>query len=149
MEYKWYKYDDNGVQDSFNIRMKVFCEELGFAKDTEVDANDPKALHLATYDENVPVCTARIFIENGNVWHFGRLACLPSARGKGFGKVTLLETMKKCKSLGGEKIILGAKYDKVGFYRNFGFADYSDIFYDEGVPHIMMSLDITNWECPI
>lgn len=137
MEFKWYKYGEEGIEDAFEIRREVFCREVGFTEDFEFDDGDKTALHLVCYDNGVPVCTARLLKEGENV-RIGRLRRPAQYRGKGYGVATMKEVLKKCRNLWVEYAVLGAKYDKKGFYEALGFTEYGEIFYEEGIPHIMM-----------
>ena len=83
MEFKWYTYKDPGLQDGFEIRREVFCKEIGFSEEFEFDEEDKNSLHLVCYDGGVPVCNARIFMEQPGVWHFGSLRSPQQYRGKG------------------------------------------------------------------
>lgn len=142
MEFKWYTYKDAGLKDGFEIRREVFCREVGFSEEFEFDAEDKNALHLVCYDNGVPVCNARIFMEQPGVWHFGRLRSPKQYRGKGYGKATVKKVIEKCEELNALKMVLGAKYDKIGFYQSLGFTTYGEIFEEEGIPHIMMQIEI-------
>ena len=35
MEFKWYTYNDAGLEDGFEIRREVFCKEVGFSEEFE------------------------------------------------------------------------------------------------------------------
>lgn len=146
MNFKWYSFFDEGVQDGFNIRLNVFCDEVGFSKDFEFDENDKKSLHLVCYDNNTPVCNARLFLESPGTAHFGRLRRKKEFRGKGYGKATLKAAIEKCKELGISNMILGAKYDMKDFYLLQDFEIFGDIFYEQNIPHVMMKkeIDITD-----
>lgn len=138
MEFKWYKFGEKGIQDSYDLRMAVFCREFGFPPHMEFDDGDKTALHLVCYDGETPVCNARIFEEEAGTYHFGRLCCPIHLRGNGYGKRTVLECIDKIKALGAHKMVLGAMVDKVPFYEKLGFTSYGDVFYEENIPHIMM-----------
>lgn len=138
MEYRWYQYSDDGIQDAFEIRRQVFCGEVGFSEEYEFDDGDKTALHLVCYRDGRAVCTARILAEGSGVWHFGRLCAPADLRGKGHGGAAVKRAVEKCRRLGAKKVILGAKYDKKGFYEHLGFVSYGDIYSEEGIPHIMM-----------
>ena len=142
MEFKWYKYGDEGLKDGFDIRKEVFCKEIGFSEEFEFDDSDKNSLHLVCYEDGHPVCCGRIFPERQGVLHFGRLRRPLKYRGKKYGQATLKEAINKCKQLGAYKIILGAKYDKKEFYESFGFSEYGEIFYEEEIPHVMMKLEL-------
>ncbi len=143
MEFRWYNYGDRGLKDGFDIRLEVFCKEVGFSEDFEFDAGDKEALHLVCYDGGKAVCNARILKEGDNSYHFGRLRCPKEYRGKGYGKATVLQAVEKCRQLKANTITLGAKYDKKGFYEALGFTAYGEIFQEEGIPHINMKTDLT------
>ena len=142
MEFKWYKYGEKGIEDAFDIRREVFCKEVGFTEDFEFDDGDKTAWHLVCYEDGVPVCTARLLKETFDR-RIGRLRRPKQYRGKGYGKAVMEEVLKKCKELLVENATLGAKYDKKGFYEVLGFEEYGEIFYEEGIPHIMMKKLVT------
>ena len=142
MEFKWYTYEDEGLKDGFEIRKLVFCDEVGFSEEFEFDEGDKISLHLVCYDNGTPVCNARIFPEAEGIWHFGRLRAPRVYRGKGYGKATVQQAIEKCRQLKAHRITLGAKYDKVGFYKSLGFETYGEIFEEEGIPHINMQMEL-------
>ena len=82
MEFKWYRYGEAGIEDAFEIRREVFCREVGFTEDFEFDDGDKKAYHLVCYDGGVPVCTARLLMEDFDR-RIGRLRRPKEHRGKG------------------------------------------------------------------
>ena len=142
MEFKWYTYNDAGLEDGFEIRREVFCKEVGFSEEFEFDELDKTSLHLVCYDDGVAVCNARIYEEHPGVWHFGRLCSPKQFRGKGYGKATVTKVIEKCKEMNASKMVLGAKYDKKGFYESLGCCAFGYIYEEEGIPHIMMQIEI-------
>jgi len=141
MEFRWYKYGEEGIEDAFEIRREVFCREVGFTEDFEFDEGDKTAYHLVCYADSVPVCTARLLPEENNA-RIGRLRRPKQYRGKGYGVSAMKATMEKCVQLGMGIATLGAKYDKKGFYEALGFTEYGEIFFEEGIPHIMMKKEM-------
>ncbi|MBR5520695.1 MAG: GNAT family N-acetyltransferase [Oscillospiraceae bacterium] len=141
MEFKWYRYGEEGIEDAFEIRREVFCREVGFTEDFEFDEGDKTSHHLVCYEGGVPVCTARLLPEGDNC-RIGRLRRPAECRGKGYGKATMARVMEKCELLGAKTATLGAKYDKRGFYKPLGFTEFGEIFDEEGIPHIMMKKDL-------
>ncbi len=138
MEFKWYNFGDNGIQDGYDIRMAVFCREFGFPPHMEFDDTDKTALHLVCYQDGKAVSAARLFVESEGVYHFGRLCSPIPCRGNGYGKAAVLECVRKMKELGAHKMVLGAMCDKVEFYEKLGFTTFGEQFLEEGIPHIMM-----------
>ena len=127
-------------QDAIKIRNEVFTLEQGFAPEIDIDDKDDKAWHVVLYLDGYPISTGRIFEEDPETYHIGRLAVRKNFRGMKVGSYTMKFLMTKAKSLGARKVILGAQLDKIPFYKKLGFrpVPYSDIFLDGGAPHQMM-----------
>ncbi len=139
MNFVWGRYEaEKTVKDSFDLRMAVFVEEIGFSKEITYDENDKIALHIVEYEEKKPVCAARVLWEDEFTWHIGRLCAPAGERGKGYGKAMVGEILRKAGEENVPNVILGAKYDKKEFYESLGFTAYGDIFYEEDKLHIMM-----------
>ena len=126
------------ADDAKLIREEVFVKEQGFAK--EFDENDAKSWHLVLYLDGVPISTGRILEIDPETYQIGRVAVRERFRHMKVGTYTVKFLCNKALSLGARKAILAAQVDKMSFYRSIGFRPYpnGEIFYDEGVPHIMM-----------
>lgn len=143
MKFLWGKKDDNTIKDAFVVRYEVFVSEQGFSPNTEIDNIDDTALHLIGYDhDGQAVCAARLFCEHGNVWHAGRIAVNSSHRGNGTGRLLMTQLAQKAKEQNATSIILGAQYDKAGFYEKCGYIKSGKEFLDEGYPHVEMTLTL-------
>lgn len=127
-------------EDAHRIRQTVFIEEQGFQ--VEFDDIDKTAYHVTAYLDGAPVATGRLFCEEKSVYHIGRVAVLKPFRGRNYGGEMMREIIKKAKSIGAEKVILGAQVRARHFYETLGFEQYGDVFDDEGCPHIMMSKSV-------
>ncbi len=140
MEFRWYKYGDEGLKDGFAIRDAVFVKEVGYTPDAEFDDTDQISEHVVLYVDGKPVANARLFPE-GNTLRFGRLCTYAEERGKGYGRALVTECIRKAKELGAKELILGAMIEKVPFYESLGFEPYGEIFYEEEVfAHRMMRI---------
>lgn len=120
------------------IREDVFIKEQGFQN--EFDEHDKDSWFLVLYYNGYPVSTGRIYPENPETYHLGRVAVRKAFRGHLLGTYTVKFLCTKAKTLGGRIIILDAQADKIAFYKKLGFKDISngEIQMDEGVPHIRM-----------
>lgn len=138
MDFVWLNGDDSRVQDALALRMEVFVAEQGFSAESEKDALDVRAQHIVGYDNGKALCCARLFPEQNNEWHVGRIVVKKILRGKGIGKRMLAEVAKKAKQQGGRSVILGAQYDKEPFYAACGYEKFGEPFLDENYPHVWM-----------
>ena len=73
----------------------------------------------------------------------GRVITAPSARRTGAGKELMQYSIKKLYELWGKQSIkLGAQLYLKKFYESFGFEQTSDIYIEDGIPHIEMLFPI-------
>ncbi len=102
---------------------------FGFGVDLEKEFTDDEidSLYVLTLDDNKPVSTARIrVLENENACKIERVATIKSYRGKGCGRMTILEAEKWIKEMGYNKIFINSREEALGFYEKLGYKpDYS------------------------
>ncbi|MGI5959737.1 MAG: GNAT family N-acetyltransferase [Massiliimalia sp.] len=135
--YLWTTTEEEKKQ-CFSIREKVFVEEQGFSIENEFDAIDQEAHHLLFLDDETPIATARLFLENGT-WHIGRICVLKEYRGQNIGKFLVEECVQKAKELGeSNQVWLDAQCRVRGFYEALGFEARGEEHLDEWCPHISM-----------
>ncbi|WP_057914003.1 GNAT family N-acetyltransferase [Peribacillus muralis] len=125
---------------AFAIRKEVFIEEQGFRLEDEFDEFDTldgQAEHILVYYNDQPVGTGRLRI----VDDFGkleRICILESYRKFGLGKTIIktLEEIAREKSI--SKVKLHGQTQAEGFYQKLGYRTSSDVFMEDGGPHILM-----------
>jgi len=128
------------LTDAFAVRTAVFVNEQGFSSEIEIDEIDDVAYHIVIFDGSKPVATGRVFpkTEDKKVYTIGRVSVLKKYRNQGMG-VNLMKKLEACaKSLGGEKIVLGAQVRAKEFYQKHGYSEFGDEYMDEHCPHIHM-----------
>lgn len=121
------------------IRERVFVVEQKCAY-LDADGLDPQCRHLwATKDENI-VAYLR-FIPAGVKYDeaaIGRVIVAAQARGIGLGK----ELMRRGLALAGAAPVrLGAQAHLERFYGELGFRRVSDVYDEDGIPHVEMVRD--------
>ena len=106
----------------------------------DIDEKDPVSWHVVLYLDGTPISTGRVFEDDPETYHIGRICVKKPYRGRKVGTYTMKFLMTKAKTLGARKVILGAQVSKMGFYKKLGFrpVPYSGVFDDGGVPHQMM-----------
>lgn len=130
-------YSEQEIQAAYDIRDEVFVLEQGFASEIERDEFDPGAVHIIGYDDNSPVCCARIVFINNKI-KLGRIAVRKAYRGMAYGKALCAFLVGEAKKSMPDEIYLEAQLYAVGFYEKCGFVTVGDIFQEEGVDHIKM-----------
>jgi ElaA protein len=74
----------------------------------------------------------------------GRVITAPTARGGGLGRALMSQALRECQKLWpGQPIELGAQAHLREFYGSFGFTPISDVYDEDGIPHIDMRKEAT------
>ena len=122
------------AEDAQFIREQVFIQEQNIAPEDEWDAQDVIALHFVLYAENQPIATARL-LQNNSI---GRVAVLKAYRGKGIGKLLMLNIMQQAQKQHRAFLKLSAQVYAIPFYAALGFAVQGDEYVDCGIAHVDM-----------
>lgn len=140
MEYRWINGTGAGFEAARAVRRAVFVQEQGYSLIGEFDEQDEDSEHVIGYEAGEPVCTARLFAETPGVYHVGRVAVLPTLRGRGTGLLLMREILRRAGERGATRLVLNAQADKAGFYERAGFVCTGKEMLDEGQPHVEMEL---------
>ena len=130
---------DELQNDAKLIREQVFIQEQQIAVEDEWDAEDAIALHFVVLDQHQPIATARL-LNNNSV---GRVAVLKEYRGKGIGRLLMLEIIQQAKHQQREFLKLSSQVHAIAFYQSLGFNVQGDEYLDCGIPHVDMRLLFT------
>jgi ElaA protein len=110
----------------------------------DADDKDQQCFHLMGWEEKklvayTRIAAAGICYEETSI---GRVVTSPSARGKGFGRDLMEQSIKTTYSLfgAGIPIKIGAQLYLKKFYESLGFAQTSNIYLEDGIEHIEMLL---------
>ncbi|OLS36215.1 GNAT family N-acetyltransferase [Bacillus sp. MRMR6] len=131
---------------AFHIRKEVFVEEQGVALEDEFDEFDTldgQCEHILVYYGEKAVGTGRIRVVDG----FGkleRICILKQYRKFGLGKVIIKALEEISEQMGVSQVKLHGQTQAEGFYLKLGYRTSSNIFMEDGIPHILMVKNITN-----
>lgn len=106
----------------------------------EIDHRDQEALHLIAKENGVIVAYCRIF-QNGIMYKeasIGRILVTQAGRKKGYGKLLLIKALEKLSELGETTVKIQAQAYLKSFYESFGFKAVSDVYDEDGIPHLDM-----------
>lgn len=137
---------ENDLKIAFHIRKEVFVEEQGFPLEFEFDEFDTlNALseHILVYYNEKPVGTGRLRVVDG----FGkleRICILEPYRKFGLGKIILKTLEEIAKEQGITQVKLHGQTQAEGFYKKLGYRTSSDVFMEDGGPHLLMIKELVN-----
>ncbi|WHY02633.1 GNAT family N-acetyltransferase [Neobacillus sp. DY30] len=136
---------DEELRAAFTIRKEVFVKEQGVPLEDEFDQFDTLnglCEHILVQYNEQPVGTGRIrFIDGAG--KLERICILEPYRKFGLGK-TIINTLEEIASeRGASKVKLHGQTHAEGFYKKLGYQTSSDIFMEDGIPHILMLKDLS------
>lgn len=137
---------DTDLKKAFQIRQEVFVEEQGVPLEDEFDEFDilnEQSQHILVYHNEHPVGTGRIRL----VDDFGkleRICILKPYRKFGLGKVIVKTLEDIALEMGVSKIKLHGQAHAEAFYNKLGFKTSSNIFLEDGIPHLLMIKEFHN-----
>ncbi|XOI99173.1 GNAT family N-acetyltransferase [Paenibacillus polymyxa] len=125
----------------FAIRTAIFVEEQGVPAVDEFDAYDTldaEARHILLYVDGVPAASSRLRIVE-QVAKLERICVMLDYRKHGLGRVLIDKLEQMAVAEGLEKAKLHAQVQASGFYERLGYAPASEVFMEDGIPHLLMT----------
>ncbi len=119
------------------LRVDIFVVEQNCAY-PELDGEDEEAIHLFIEEEAEIISYLRI-IKNQLKIRIGRVVTHKNHRGKKLSSKLMEEAMVYIKAYYPQKIVvLSAQAHLQKFYGKFGFSPISEMYLEDGIPHIDM-----------
>ena len=132
------------LEQAFEIRKKVFVDEQQVPLEDEFDEFDQlnsDCKHLLIMDSEHLVGTGRLREVEG-VGKLERICILKPFRKLGLGKIIVGELEEIAKEKGLESVKLHGQTHAESFYQNLGYQTVSDVFMEDGIPHILMKKEL-------
>ncbi|SDC95749.1 Predicted N-acyltransferase, GNAT family [Terribacillus halophilus] len=132
--------DKQDFEKAKAMRVAIFVEEQGVPLEDEFDQFDVlggACQHILVYHEGEAVGTGRLrFI--GNFGKMERICITKGYRKFGLGRVIIASLEEVARQAGKTAFKLHAQVQASGFYRKLGYTEASEIFDEDGIPHIIM-----------
>ncbi|PEW02932.1 GNAT family N-acetyltransferase [Bacillus cereus] len=133
------------LETAFHIRKEVFVKEQGVPLTDEFDTFDEideACKHILVYYNGIPVGTGRIrFVEGTG--KLERICILKDYRKYGLGKVIIQALEEIARNKDATKVKLHGQTQAEGFYGKLGYQTSSDVFMEDGIPHILITKVLT------
>ncbi|PLX34350.1 MAG: GNAT family N-acetyltransferase [Clostridiales bacterium] len=143
MEFIIKRFEEFSLRDFYEIikiREEVFIVEQTCVYQ-ECDGKDRKAFHLACM-ENGKVSAYLRILDKGVSYDevsIGRVLVKKEYRGRGLGKKLLEKAIEFIENeLNENEIRISAQEYLTDFYGSFGFETVSDMYLEDGIPHVEM-----------
>lgn len=131
---QWHSHSEGITQ----VRIRVFVEEQHVPIELEIDEHDPHCQHVIALAQDKVVATARL-LDDG---HIGRMCVLAEYRQQGIASTLMNMLLESAKQRSFKRIKLHAQVSAIPFYEKFGFTVCSAVFYDAGIEHKTMQLNL-------
>ena len=121
------------------VRERVFVAEQKVPLELEWDEWDERSDHAVARDASGrAIGTARL-LPDGRI---GRMAVLREWRRRGVGAALMEALLRKAREQSLSRVTLHAQTHAAGFYRRFGFSERGGEFWEAGIPHVEMTLEL-------
>ena len=138
---KFHHLTPDELYSVLQLRNEVFVVEQNCVFQ-DADNKDQGSHHLMGWVDQMLAAYSRI-VPLGVVYDsfpsIGRVVTSPRMRGTGIGKVLMEQSIEELQKLFGKTSIkLGAQLYLKKFYESFGFMQSSEVYIEDGIPHIEM-----------
>lgn len=121
-----------------DLRVRVFCDEQGVAREAELDGLDDEATQIVALDQRGIIATCRLrFLDDG--CKLERMAVERRHRGGGGGSRLLEAAEDEARRQGASVMLLHAQRRAEGFYAAAGYQAEGEPFDEEGIEHVRMT----------
>jgi predicted GNAT family N-acyltransferase len=134
--------DPAKLVDAHQVRAAVFQVEQGISASSDFDDKDATAEQFVAYDEGRPVGTARYRLLTNDEAKVERVAVLSDQRGNKTGIALMEAVARAAKQQGLSRLVLNSQVDAAGFYGKLGYKAEGDVFVEEDIDHIKMTLNL-------
>lgn len=134
-------FNSRELYEILAMRIAVFVVEQNCVYQELDGKKDFYSHHLAGYVHGELVACARL-VPPGISYEemsIGRVITSPKHRGEGYGKALIAQALTELESLFGKHPVrISAQLYLQKFYEGFGFEKVSDVYDEDGIPHIEM-----------
>jgi len=137
---------DENLRVAFAIRKEVFVKEQGVPLEDEFDQFDTLnglCEHILVHYNEQPVGTGRIRFIDG-VGKLERICILEPYRKFGLGKIIIKALEEIAEERGASQVKLHGQTQAEGFYKKLGYRTSSNIFMEDGIPHLLMLKELSS-----
>lgn len=147
MEFKRYhgleKMPATELYQVLKLRQDIFIIEQTCIYD-DIDDRDQQSDHLLLKESNSLIAYSRIVPpgEKFKEVSVGRIVVRKQDRGKGLGKMIITEALDWIRNRNYNQVRIEAQAHLKAYYEEMGFKTASDIYDEDGIPHLQMISDL-------
>ncbi len=150
MDWNIKTFDELTAKELYDI-LKQRCEVFVVEQNCpypDIDGADMKAWQLFAYAEDGTLAASMRLLPAGvtyDAFAMGRVAVARSFRGRGTAREMMERAIDFARNeLGVTLIKIGAQEYLLSFYSSLGFKPVSEVYLDDGIPHVDMELKLAD-----
>ncbi|WP_069130311.1 GNAT family N-acetyltransferase [Rhodohalobacter halophilus] len=127
------------LYEILKLRQDIFIIEQTCIYD-DIDGRDSHSDHLLLKEDGNLIAYSRI-VPPGDKFsdvYIGRIVVHKDHRGRGLGKMVVKESLKWVHEMEYDRVFIEAQAHLKSFYKELGFAPCSDVYDEDGIPHLQM-----------
>ncbi|MDN3651307.1 GNAT family N-acetyltransferase [Thalassotalea ponticola] len=133
----------NTLYDLLKLRVDIFVvEQTCYYPELDDADRVANTIHLLGYDGASLVAYLRILpkgVSYDDCISIGRVAVAQSHRGQRIGRDLMEQALSLCDvHFAGQPLKISAQHYLEAFYQSLGFSSVSDVYLEDGIPHIAM-----------
>ncbi|NJP38663.1 GNAT family N-acetyltransferase [Alkalicoccus luteus] len=139
---------EQDLERAFSIRRRVFIDEQHVPPEDEFDEHDTltsDCVHVLAEADGEAAGTGRMR-RSDTYGKLERICMLPDCRGRGIGQAVIKALEQEAVSQGLQAVKLHGQTHAEGFYQKLGYETVSDVFMEDGIPHIVMTKQLKERE---
>ncbi len=125
MLYANWLHGTEDITPAKQVRDAVFVNEQGYKPEDEYDNYDAMAWHVVAMDDETPVGTGRVYLQDGK-FHVGRICVLPEYRGNGIGDAIIRLLLDRALMAGAQDVTIASQVYIKDAYKKFGFQEVGE-----------------------
>jgi len=122
------------------VREEVFVAEQKVPLELEWDEWDERSDHAVARDASGQAIGTGRLLPDGRI---GRMAVLREWRSRGVGAALMEALLQKAREQSMPRVTLHAQTHAAGFYRRFGFSEGGGEFWEAGIAHVEMTIELS------
>ena len=120
-------------QEIFLLEQNIICNDL--------DGLDTDSLHCFITENEAVIACLRAFYTEPDTVKIGRVITL--THGQGHGRQLMESALGAIRErMPAKRLLVSSQTQAKGYYATFGFKEISDIYDEDGIPHIAMELTL-------
>tara|TARA_R110001592_G_scaffold363221_3_gene681757 strand:+ start:151197 stop:151637 length:441 start_codon:yes stop_codon:yes gene_type:complete len=143
MEFLFKPLNELTTQQLFSalkLRQDIFCIEQNCLY-PDLDDVDQISTQVVALQDNICLATARIYKDDNNIVHIGRIAVDKNQRNTGLGHQLVKVCLDYChQNFNNTPIEISAQLHLLNYYTKLGFKELGTSYFEDGIPHIKMEL---------